>query len=444
MNSDARAVENLLESGLESAKAAIDALQTQELRYETVIDLLTEGVCFFGADQRLILCNRRYAEMYRLSHEQVRPGSTLREIAERRFAVGSSVTAAEDYLAQCDSARSYGDRRPWNVTLTDGRTIQMRNRHFPDGSWVAVHEDVTAFAGGQFMEQQRVSLQSLIDCLPDYLWIKDTEGRFIVANDALARDHGRKSASELVGLSDFDLHAFDLARTFRMRELEIIRDGRPMVDQEEAIIDAAGAKKWLSSTKIPLRDEQGRVLALVGAARDITRRKRDRTMLEGQVQIFEMTASEASLREILEHLAHLVESQLGGVHASIQLVDAQGKRMAAGAAPSLPSEFSRAVCEIPIGPNGASCGAAAHRKESVIVADIAESPAWEEHRALAEAHGYRACWSVPVVSQSDSVLATFALYAKVAREPTEIEMAVVGMAARIARVVMELRTPLAA
>ena len=437
--SDVSAAGQLFDVDPRGIRSTIDNRDDLELYYETVIDLLSEGVCFFDADQRLILCNRRYADIYRLSYDQVRPGSTLREIAERRFAAGSSVTAAEDYLAQCNAARSYGESKPWNVTLADGRTIQMRSTHFADGSWVATHEDITAVVGGQVVEKQRVPLQTLIDCLPDYLWIKDTEGRFMVANDALARDHGRKAASDIVGLSDFDLHDFDLARTFRARELEIIRDGRPMIDQPEAIIDASGAKRWLSSTKIPLRDNQNKAFALVGVARDITTRTHNITMLEGQLQIFEMAASNASLNEILDHVVHLAESQLSGLFASVQLVDADRKCMVLGAAPSLPPAFSKAISDVAIGPKAASCGSAAHRKESVIVTDIAGSPVWQDCRELADAHGYRSCWSTPVVSHSGAVLATFALYSKTVRKPHESEMAVVDVATRILRVVIELR-----
>jgi PAS domain-containing protein len=69
--------------------ATIDALKAQALRHETAIDNISQGVCFFDNKERLILCNRRYAEIYGLKPEEVSPGTTLSEIAERRFAIGT-------------------------------------------------------------------------------------------------------------------------------------------------------------------------------------------------------------------------------------------------------------------------------------------------------------------------------------------------------------------
>ena len=374
-----------------------------------------------------------------LSRDQVRPGSTLREIAERRFSAGSSATAAEDYLAQCKAVRSFGDARPWNVTLTDGRTIQLRNYHFPDGSWVATHEDITDRLRGSFDHVALPPLKTFVDCLPDYVWIKDIGGRFLIANAALAKDHGRKNGHELLGLSDFDLHDKDLARVFRARELEIIRDGHPMIDNEETIVVASGVRKWLSSTKIPLRDSRNRVFALVGIARDITKRKRNAAMLEGQVQIFEMTASSASLDEIMLHLADLTESQLDGLFACVQIVAADGGRMRPMASPSLPLAFTEATCNIPIGRSSATSDATGQCEETVVVSDIAKDPLWDHCRDVASAHGVRSCWLTPIISSTRSALGTLALYSKTVREPTDAELAILGTAARIARAVIELK-----
>ena len=67
---------------------AIAALRAQTLRYQTAIDNIAQGVSFFDGEQRLILCNRRYLEIYRLSPADAPSGATLREIAERRVAAG--------------------------------------------------------------------------------------------------------------------------------------------------------------------------------------------------------------------------------------------------------------------------------------------------------------------------------------------------------------------
>jgi PAS domain-containing protein len=89
-------------------RAANATLEAQTLRCETAIDNIAQGICFFDREQRLILSNSRYAEIYRLAPEQVRPGTTLLEIVERRVAAGTSFTTAAEYLALAASVNSSG------------------------------------------------------------------------------------------------------------------------------------------------------------------------------------------------------------------------------------------------------------------------------------------------------------------------------------------------
>ena len=112
--------------------------------------------------------------------------------------------------------------------------------------------------------------------MPDYLWVKDTESRFVIVNKALASDCGRARTCDMIGLTDFDLHAPEAAREFRAIEQDILRSGQPMIDREESIVKASGAKKWILSTKVPLRNDRNEIFGLVGIARDITELKAGR------------------------------------------------------------------------------------------------------------------------------------------------------------------------
>jgi len=110
---------------------------------ELTLENITLGMCMFDADQRLIVCNRRYAEMYGLAAELTRPGTALRTILE------TSVLAGRDP----EETRKYADRRLAEVTanrtlqvinqLRDGRVISVTHQPTPEGGWVAVHQDIT-------------------------------------------------------------------------------------------------------------------------------------------------------------------------------------------------------------------------------------------------------------------------------------------------------------
>ncbi|TIU93694.1 MAG: PAS domain S-box protein, partial [Mesorhizobium sp.] len=300
-------------------RATIATLEGQALRFETAIDNISQGICFFDADERLILCNRRYAEIYRIAPEQLQPGVTLGEIVERRVAAGTSAMATDAYLAMARAVNSGTASRNWAAELADGRTIQIRHQPMPDGGWVATHDDVTELTANRLIVDERISLQTLIDWVPDYMWVKDTESRFVVANRAIASDSGKDKASDMIGLTDFDLHAPELAQRFRAIEQDVLRTGRPMIDEEEFVVDASGAGKWFSSTKVPLRNVQNDIFGLVGIARDITARKQADVLRDGQAHILEMIATSAPLEDVLDRLMRLVESQLTGIFGSVLL-----------------------------------------------------------------------------------------------------------------------------
>jgi diguanylate cyclase (GGDEF)-like protein/PAS domain S-box-containing protein len=285
--------------------------------------------------------------------------------------------------------------------------------------------------------EERLSLQALIDRVPDYLFVKDAESRFVIANKAIAADYGRAEPGDLFGLTDFDLNPPDVARQFFDIEQNVIHTGRPMIDMEEAIIDPAGVRKCLSTTKVPLRNDQGEIVGLVGIGRDITARKQADVLRNEQARILEMIATNTRLEDVLDRLVRLVESQLTGISASILLLDDDGVHLRHGAAPSLPLAYTNAIDGVCIGPNVGSCGSAAYRREPVVVADIMIDPLWKDYRELAAAHGLRSCWSAPILSHQGGVLGTFAMYSGDVREPGAAEKRLIEIATRFAGIAIE-------
>ncbi|MGQ3278425.1 MAG: PAS domain-containing protein, partial [Shinella sp.] len=105
--------------------------------------------------------------------------------------------------------------------------------------------------------ERTIWLEAMIDEVPDYLYFKDRNGRFVVANRAIVSDNRRDGLDSLEGLSDFDIHPEPIARGFFETEQDIIRTGRPMLDMEELIRDSRGNLKWLLTSKLPVRDGAG-------------------------------------------------------------------------------------------------------------------------------------------------------------------------------------------
>ena len=408
----------------------LSTLTEQMLLLESVIDNVPQGICLFDAQQRVVLCNRQYADIYHLDPDDVRPGTSLRSIVECRLAKGTCSAPTVD--AYFENVAVKGDHS-WVATLQDGRSIIVQHRFMPDQSMVSVHEDITERRREQF------SLQAMIDTVPDILWTKDKNSRFVIANKAIAIHTGHVEAKDMIGLSDFDLHDAARAQGFYDSEQEFMRSGQSPLDLEECVSDPSGAKIWLHSTKVLLRNENNEVFGLVGIARDITERKMSEALRAGQAEVLEMIAMGAPLGDVLTKLVLIIEMQVPGIMASVLLLDDDGVHLRHGAAPNLPQEYTNAIDGVCIGAKVGSCGTAAFRKEAVIVTDINNDPLWEDYRATAAQFGLRSCWSTPVLSQIGDVLGTFAMYSDHVNSPNDAQLRLIDMATRIASIAIGRR-----
>src|SRR5579864_5351801 len=152
--------------------------------------------------------------------------------------------------------------------------------------------------------------------------------------------------------------------------------------------------------------------------------------------IMEMLALRHPLSNVLNALTLSTEKQARGICA-VLLVDADGKRLRCGAAPSLPPRWRKAIDGLAIGPHTGSCGAAAYSGERVIVADIATDPVWADCRQLALPFGLRACASVPIQSSKKELLGAFALFGRRPQPPTPAQLKLMDRAENLAAIVLE-------
>jgi diguanylate cyclase (GGDEF)-like protein/PAS domain S-box-containing protein len=120
---------------------------------------------------------------------------------------------------------------------------------------------------------ERNVLRTVTDNIPDSIFAKDTEGRYLFANKAFAAVHGTKSPGDLLGKTAFDLFPKDRANALHTDDLQVMRSGRVPVETERTAVDAEGHVKVLQTTKVALIGQNDRVVGVVGLHRDITRRK---------------------------------------------------------------------------------------------------------------------------------------------------------------------------
>ncbi|HEV2693005.1 MAG TPA: PAS domain S-box protein, partial [Verrucomicrobiae bacterium] len=120
------------------------------------------------------------------------------------------------------------------------------------------------------LQDEQVMLNSLVSSIPDLIYFKDRQSRFIRINDALARRFGLGQAAEAVGKTDFDFHGHEHAQQAYDDEQRVMQTGEDLVGREEKEAWPDGRLTWASSTKVPMRNLQGNITGLVGISRDIT------------------------------------------------------------------------------------------------------------------------------------------------------------------------------
>jgi diguanylate cyclase (GGDEF)-like protein/PAS domain S-box-containing protein len=413
----------------------IDAMQLQQGRFSSIIGSLAEGVISFDAGNRLMAANRRFADIYRVSPNDMPEGSMLRDIVALCVTAGTSPMPVDEYLAKCDAIDEGLAPDTWIAALSDGRRIRVRHTRMPDGGWVAVHEELANVSGT--LANERITLQTLIDCVPDNLWVKDAESRFVIANKRTAQRMGFQATSELIGKSDLELCPPETAEGYFADEQAIIASGEPMIDKEEYVLGSKGEKTWILTTKVPLRDENGEIVGLIGISRDISDRRRADLLRRGQAQILEKIAIGAPLETVLDEFVRLVELQIPGGSGVIELTGDDGVTLHRATAPNVAPDFIGALDGARLGLKMPPCGAAAKSGKPVIIEDMLSDPLWESHRELVSAHPYRSCWSVPILSHAGSVLGVFTVYLRTKRAPTTEELETCEASSYIAGIAIE-------
>jgi two-component system sensor histidine kinase/response regulator len=161
------------------------------------------------------------------------------------------------------------------------------------------------------LTRERRMLRTLIDNLPDFIYVKDRESKFLLANQAAAHVMGVAHAEELLGKSDFDFHSKELAAGYYASEQEVMRTDKALVNRQEATIDPQGSHIDVLTTKVPLRDARGRVIGVVGISRDVT----ERVKSEAEVRKARETAEAANRAksEFLANMSHEIRTPMNGV-----------------------------------------------------------------------------------------------------------------------------------
>ena len=173
------------------------------------------------------------------------------------------------------------------------------------------------------LEVETFLLETLMDNVPDAIYFKDRDSRFTSINRCQAARFGIASPALAVGRTDFDFFTDEHAAQARRDEQEIIRTGQPLVNVEEKETLPNGEFRWVSTTKLPLRDRKGNIVGTCGISRDITERKKTEEQLQHRAFYDPLTdlPNRALFTDRLQHLFQRARRSLGSPLFAVLYLD---------------------------------------------------------------------------------------------------------------------------
>jgi PAS domain S-box-containing protein len=176
---------------------------------------------------------------------------------------------------------------------------------------IGTHVDITRHKKAEeVIQRERILLRTLIDNIPSTIYVKDSKARKMIANRADLECIGCESEEEVFGKTDLDLFSDNIGKRGYEDDMHILATGEPIFNREEYFIDPKGNKRWLQTTKVPVRDERGRITRLLGIGHDITERKAADDLLKKQAEDLRQQSGELSRQaEDLKALNRQLERQ---------------------------------------------------------------------------------------------------------------------------------------
>jgi PAS domain S-box-containing protein len=250
-----------------------EKLREANLRLDAALNNMHRGLCMFDSEGRLVLCNERYIQMHRLSHDTVKPGCTIRELLELRKASGTFSGDPDEYSTNLRARIAEGKTFRSTIETADGRVTVMVNQPIEGGGWVATFEDVTE---RRRVEQERDRSQKFLNTIlenaPIPIFVKEARGlRYVLVNRAGEKFWGT-SRAEMIGKTSHDVFPKEEADRIAARDKQLLDSDQPIFDERQIQTPRNGIRN-IVSRRLTVCDDDGKSRYLVGVIEDVTERK---------------------------------------------------------------------------------------------------------------------------------------------------------------------------
>ena len=249
--------------------------QERSLLY-TLLDSIPDSIYFKDRESKFIRISRSQSQRFGLPDPAEAFGMSDANFFSAEHAARSRadelkvMETGEGIIGQLEKQIQPG--KP--ATFSSITKMPLRDKNGAIIGTFGISRNFTAYLQAEeALNQERDRLKTLMNHLPDVIFIKDTSGKFLMANPALVKLYGAKSPEEMIGKKDEDFVPKSVADQFAQDDRQVMDSGVPLVDREESNVDTDGNPLWMLTSKIPLYDSEGELIGLVGIGRNITRQK---------------------------------------------------------------------------------------------------------------------------------------------------------------------------
>jgi len=250
----------------------LGVLEKTNQRFDAALNNMSQGLIMMDKDERIVVCNDRYIEMYDLSRDVVKPGCTLSELFQHRAERGQLIRDPRKYRDELAARHATGKVQNWVLETGDGREISISDVPMSSGAWVSTHEDVTQQRRTERdRDRNRAFLDLIIDNVPSGIFVKNViDRKYILVNRSGERFWGI-SREAMIGKTAGDVFPDAEAIKIEARDDELLQFGA-LSDEREILTPCDGVRS-IFSRRLTIRNENNEAQYVLGVIDDVTERK---------------------------------------------------------------------------------------------------------------------------------------------------------------------------
>lgn len=260
---------------LKQRRSAQERLSRKKQDLDAAVDHMPQGLVMYDRAARLVICNKRYAEMYGLPREMTTPGHSLESLVAYRIKAGGLKADARQLAKTIEDTVRAG--KTWQAVweLADGRAIDVITTPLASGGWVATHEDITARRRAErHLRRTETLLISVIENVPAVITMKDTRNlKYLFVNKAGEKYFGLPR-SRMIGYAAHDLFSPEAADLIVSADKEVLASGMELFIREYLVDGPDGQQRLVSERRLPIKDDKGDLQCLLSVIADVTDARR--------------------------------------------------------------------------------------------------------------------------------------------------------------------------